>query len=52
MKKLKKLLYGIVAFCCGASFSACDLGGIMDDIGLPSNGIFGENTDGESNADS
>ena len=45
MKKLKKLLYGIVALCCSASFSACDLGDVMGDLGLPSNGIFGENTD-------
>ena len=48
MKKLKKLLYGIVALCYSASFSACDLGDVMGDLGLPSNGIFGENTDKDS----
>ena len=51
MKKLKKLLYGIVALCCSASFSACDLGDVMGDLGLPSNGIFGENTDKDDSID-
>ncbi len=45
MKKLKKLVCGIVALCCSLSFSACDLGDILGDLGLPSNGIFGGNTD-------
>ena len=51
MKKLKKLLYGIIALCCSASFSACDLGDVMGDLGLPSNGIFGENTDKDDSID-
>ncbi|MBQ8322514.1 MAG: MBL fold metallo-hydrolase [Clostridia bacterium] len=48
MKKLKKLLCCIVAALSCVTFSACDLGGMMDDIGFPSDGIFGDGGDTDS----